>query len=183
MSNPSHPESRTIETSVLISAPLSTVHAVLLDFASYPSWSSFITFIQPVEKKEAIEIGDKLNVTIHPPSGSAMALIPTIVHKDEKGFGWQGHLANISGLFDGKHLFLLEEQETEEGKKETRLVHREEFGGVLYTPLMSWLGLGAKTRNGFEAFNIALKTKAEQVAAEAKQTEESSGSRMASHIG
>ncbi len=88
-----------------------------------------------------------------------MTMTPTIDHLDETGFGWQGHLANISGLFDGKHLFLL----SEEGK-DTRLVQREEFGGLLYAPLMNWLGMGDKTRKGFEAFNEAVKKRAEEVA-------------------
>lgn len=161
MSNPSHPESRVIETSIHISAPLSKVHAILLDFESYPSWSQFVTAIKSASPAEAA-IGDVLNVTLTPPGGSTMRLSPTIVHLDDKGFGWQGHLAGVSGLFDGKHLFLLSEQEMEEGKTGTKLVHREEFGGVLYTPLMGWLGMGEKTKKGFEAFDEALKKKAEE---------------------
>ena len=81
----------------------------------------------------------------------------------DKGFGWQGHLAGVSGIFDGKHLFLLSEQEME-GKTGTKLVNREEFGGLLYTPLMRWLGMGEKTKKGFVAFNEPLKKKAEETA-------------------
>ncbi|CBQ73814.1 conserved hypothetical protein [Sporisorium reilianum SRZ2] len=159
MSNASHPESRVIETTILINAPLPTVHSVLLDFDSYPSWSSFITSIKRTSTT-ALSTGDALSVTLNPPGGSAMSMTPTVVHLDDHGFGWQGHLANVSGLFDGKHLFLLQS----EGEAVTRLTHREEFGGVLYTPLMSWLGMGAKTKRGFEGFNEALKRRAEEVA-------------------
>lgn len=165
MSNPSHPESRVIETSILISAPLTVVRSILLDFASYPSWASFINPISihtPSSSSadpNTVSIGDTLSVTIAPPGGSAMTMTPTVVHLDDSGFGWQGHLANISGLFDGKHLFLLEEE-----GEQTRLVQREEFGGVLYTPLMSWLGMGTKTRKGFEAFNESLKKRAAEIA-------------------
>lgn len=160
MSTPSHPESRVIETTILIAAPLSTVRSILLNFNAYPSWSSFIVSIHCTSSSSALQIGDALSVTLNPPSGSAMTLTPHVVHLDEAGFGWQGHLANVTGLFDGKHLFLLEE----EGEGGTTLTHREEFGGVLYTPLMSWLGMGVKTRAGFEAFNEAVKRRAEEVA-------------------
>ncbi|TKY84489.1 hypothetical protein EX895_006390 [Sporisorium graminicola] len=163
MSDPSHPESRVIDTSILIQAPLSTVRTVLLDFEAYPTWSTFVTSVKhnPASSPTAaLALGDALTVTINPPGGSPMTMTPKVVHLDERGFGWQGHLANISGLFDGKHLFLLEQ----EGDMATRLTHREEFGGVLYTPLMSWLGMGAKTKQGFEAFNEAVKRRAEEVA-------------------
>ena len=88
-----------------------------------------------------------------------MTMTPTIVHLDDKGFGWQGHLANISGLFDGKHLFLLSEEGTQ-----TKLIQREEFGGILFAPLMNWLGMGEKTKRGFEEFNEAVKRRAEEAA-------------------
>lgn len=163
MSNPSHPDSRVIETTILISAPLATVRSVLLDFESYPSWSSFITSIKPAASPSVSaepSIGDSLSVTLSPPGGSPMVMTPTIVHLDEHGFGWQGHLANIWGLFDGKHLFLL----SQEANGNTKLVQREEFGGLLYAPLMNWLGMGDKTRKGFEAFDQAVKNRAEKLA-------------------
>lgn len=90
-----------------------------------------------------------------------MTMTPTVVHLNESGFGWQGHLANISGLFDGKHLFLLNQQDD----GQTMLVQREEFGGILYAPLMTWLGMAEKTKKGFVAFNEAVKKRAEQIAA------------------
>lgn len=88
-----------------------------------------------------------------------MRMKPTIVHLNETGFGWQSHLAGISGLFDGKHLFLLSE---EEGG--TKLEQKEEFGGILYAPVMNWMGVGEKTKKGFEEFNAAIKKKAEETA-------------------
>ena len=159
MSNPTHPASRVIETSILISAPLSTVRTVLLDFAAYPAWSSFITTIQPPSTAQ-VKVGDALTVTLNPPGGSTMTMTPTVVLLDDHAFGWQGHLAGITGLFDGKHLFLLKEQE----QGSTLLVQREEFGGILYAPLMNWLGMGEKTKNGFELYNQAVKKRAEELA-------------------
>lgn len=66
-----------------------------------------------------------------------MTMTPTVVKNDADGFGWHGHLANITGLFDGKHLFLLEDG----GEGRTKLVQREEFAGFLFTPLMKWMGM------------------------------------------
>ena len=59
-------------------------------------------------------------------------------------------------------MFLLEP--AEEGQ--TKLVHREEFSGVLYTPIMSWMGAGEKTRRGFDRFNEEVKARAERMAKE-----------------
>lgn len=88
-----------------------------------------------------------------------MVMTPKVVKNDAEGFGWHGHLANINGIFDGKHLFLLRE---EDGGA-TRLVQREEFGGFLFTPLMKWMGMETKTKAGFEQFNEAVKKRAESM--------------------
>ena len=157
MADSSWPTYRVIETSILINAPASKIHSILLDFPTYPSWSSFITSIANTSSAPITEPGTSLSVNLQPPGGSAMTMTPNVVKNDAEGFGWQGHLANISGLFDGKHLFLL----AEEGAGLTRLVQREEFGGWLFTPLMKWMGMEAKTRAGFEQFNEALKKRAE----------------------
>jgi hypothetical protein len=142
----------------LIDAPISKVHDVLLDFPSYPSWSSFIQSVELVDPSTPVTVGSKLKVSLLPPGGSAMNMTPNVEKCDNSGFGWQGHLANIKGLFDGKHLFLL----SEEGNQ-TKLTQREEFGGFLYAPVMNWMGMETKTRAGFEAFNESVKKRAEQV--------------------
>lgn len=59
-------------------------------------------------------------------------------------------------------MFLLEPTDVE---GQTRLVHREEFSGVLYTPIMSWMGAGEKTKKGFEQFNEEIKARAEKAVA------------------
>lgn len=161
MADPKWPETRIIETSVVINAPPSKIKRILTDFPSYPSWSSFITSIEPSptpsQETPAGAVGSKLSVALSPPGGSGMTMTPTVVKNDAEGFGWQGHLANVSGLFDGKHLFLLKE----EGAGQTKLVHREEFAGFLFVPLMKWMGMEAKTKTGFEHFNEAIKKRAE----------------------
>jgi hypothetical protein len=88
-----------------------------------------------------------------------MYMTPTIVHLDSNGYGWLGQLG-FAGLFNGKHLFLLSPEGS--GRQHTRLVQREEFSGILFTPLMRWMGMDKKTIRGFEAFNEAVKARAER---------------------
>jgi hypothetical protein len=157
MADPSWPANRTIDTSILIDAPLSKVRSILLDFATYPTWSRFIQKVELAEPDKPVAIGSKLRISLLPPGGSAMDMAPNVVKLDDGGFGWHGHLANINGLFDGKHLFLLSEE-----NGQTKLIQREEFGGFLYAPIMNWLGNEAKTKAGFVEFNEAVKRRAEQ---------------------
>jgi hypothetical protein len=157
MADPAWSKDRVIETSILINAPPSTVLQTIKDFPSYPTWSSFITSIESASTGPSV--GSTLKVNLSPPGGSGMTMTPTVVLNDSTGFGWHGHLANINGIFDGKHLFLV----SEEGAGKTRLVQREEFAGFLYAPLMNWLGMGAKTKAGFELYNEAVKRRAEEV--------------------
>lgn len=157
MADENHPANRVVETSILINAPVSKVRSVILDLPSYPSWSSFIQTVELMDPSQSLALGSQLKISLLPPGGSPMSMTPKVEKLDDDGFGWHGHLANINGIFDGKHLFLL----SEEGGQ-TKLRQREEFGGFLYAPLMNWLGMGAKTKAGFEAFNEAVKKRAEQ---------------------
>jgi hypothetical protein len=88
-----------------------------------------------------------------------MYMKPAIVHLDSNSYGWLGQLG-LAGLFDGKHLFLL----SPEGSvgQHTRLVQREEFAGILFTPLMRCMGMDKKTIRGFEASNEAVTARAER---------------------
>ena len=103
-----------------------------------------------MQQDKALRIGQKLNVTL----SSGYNFTPTVVHVEEHGFGWEGAL---SVLFQGKHLFLL----SEEGQGRTKLLQREEFGGWLFGPIMSYMGGMEKTTAAFVSFNEALKKRAE----------------------
>ena len=124
-----------------------------------PEWSTFLKSVKPVDPAaDPVSLGSKLNVTIHPPDSSPMSFTGTVVLSDPpRGFAWLGGYRYI---YLGKHMFLLEPA----GEGQTKLVHREEFSGVLYTPIMSWMGAGEKTRRGFERFNEEVKAKAERMA-------------------
>ena len=69
------------------------------------------------------------------------------------------HVASIAArgkcvTVDGEHIF---ELEAHQGG--TRFVQREEFRGVLVTPLLAWVG--KSTLAGFKQMNEALKERAE----------------------
>ena len=91
---------------------------------------------------------------MQPPGGSAMTFKPTVTEVDPGvRFEWLGSLG-IRGIFDGRHRFEL--SPTQEG---TRLIHSEEFTGVLVPFLKRFLD--TKTRSGFVAMNESLKTRVE----------------------
>ena len=75
--------------------------------------------------------------------------------RTEIEFRWVGHLL-VRGLFEGEHIFEISASAAEG----VRLVHREEFRGVL-VPLF-WSSLDTHTRQGFEAMKAALKKRAEE---------------------
>ncbi len=146
---------KSIRTEILIDAPKENVWRILTDFQKYPEWNPFIRSF-----KGGIEEGGRFAVSIQQPGKKPMTFKPRclVLRKDEE-FRWLGHLF-IKGLFDGEHIFRLEE--TPEGK--TNLIHCENFSGIL-VPLL-WKQLDTATRAGFEEMNKALKTRAEAELAE-----------------
>ena len=83
-----------------------------------------------------------------------MTITPAVVAVDaNRKFAWKGKLL-ISGLFDGRHEFILEP--TSDGG--TNFVHREEFSGIL-VPIV-WPVLEKSTGRGFNDMNKALKDRA-----------------------
>ena len=141
---------RTLHSEIEIDAPPARVWEVLTDFDAYPDWNSFVTSIEG----EARE-GAKLTVRMAPPGGRAMTIAPTVIAvQPERELRWLGRLM-LPRIFDGEHIFELHPRDG----GGTRLVHREEFRGVLVAPLLGWVG--AKTLRGFEEMNVALKARAE----------------------
>ena len=83
-----------------------------------------------------------------------VSLKPVVTRvKAEEELEWLGRLGP-EGVFDGRHRFELESLGAE-----TRMIHAEEFTGILVP--MLWKSLDTKTRAGFEAMNRALKEKVE----------------------
>lgn len=139
-----------LSTEIVINATADRVWTILMDFEAYPGWNPFIKSIIGTAK-----IGEQLKVTLQPKDKQPMQFSPqVIIHNKGKEFRWLGHLF-VKGLFDGAHYFKLEPLNT----NQTRLIHGEDFSGVMATPLLKMIG--ANTLEGFKAMNQALKTIAE----------------------
>jgi hypothetical protein len=143
---------KSLETDIIINAPIDPVWNILVDFDSYPEWNPFIKSFQG-----KISEGKKFKVTLQPPNSKSMTFHPRcLVLEKNKEFRWLGHLL-IKGLFDGEHIFKLEDL----GNGQTKFVQRENFRGVL-VPLL-WRIIKSNTKKGFVEMNNQLKKRAEQL--------------------
>ena len=142
--------SKDLVTEIDIEAPADRVWQILTDFASYPSWNPFVRKIEgPVQE------GAQLEVALQPPGRGPSTFRPKIVKVvPGRELRWLGHLG-VSGLFDGEHRFQIEPLD---GSR-VRFVHAERFDGLLASPLLR--SIGESTRQGFQAMNEALKSRAE----------------------
>ena len=142
-----------LHTEIDIDAKPEVVWQVLTDLDRYPEWNPFITSAVGTP-----EVGDKLLNRMEPPGGKAMTFKPQVtVVEDGKTFEWLGTLG-FSGVFDGRHRFDIEASPTG-----TKLIQSESFDGVLVRFMRK--SLDTQTKAGFEAMNVALKARAESVAA------------------
>lgn len=138
-----------LETQIDITAPPETVWGILTDLEAYSDWNPFV-----VSAEGNVAVGERLTNRMQPPGSRAMTFKPTVTAVEPgKKFEWLGHLI-VPGIFDGRHSFELEA--TSSG---TRLVHSEHFNGILVRFMRKMVDGG--TRQGFEAMNAALKTRAE----------------------
>jgi len=127
-----------------LAAPPSAVWRALMDFSAYGAWNRYVRRIEG-----AAELGARLAVSVAPPGGPPRTFHPIVTRlTPEKVFAWRA-VIGTAAIFAGEHIFELEA--TAEG---TRLIHREEFSGLI-TPLHQRLRL-AVTRRSFEAMNADL---------------------------
>lgn len=148
---------RSLETTVDILAPAEVVWSVLADTAAWSEWNPTLTRCEG-----KLEAGQRLVVTAQPPGRGAWTFKPTVLTVEPNAeLVWRGSVA-IPGLFVGRHYFRLEA----EGESACRLVHGEQFSGLLL-PLMG--GMLADTEKGFHAMNAALKARAEARAGVAQE--------------
>ncbi|HAC16553.1 MAG TPA: SRPBCC domain-containing protein [Bacteroidetes bacterium] len=139
-------------TEIEINASAQKVWSVLTNFGDYPEWNPFIRYFegQPEE-------GQQFKVTIQQPDSNAMTFQPVcLAYKENKEFRWSGHLL-FKGLFDGEHIFKLEDL----GNGKTKFIHKEKFKGILVPVL--WKQLDTTTRKGFQLMNDELKYLAENL--------------------
>jgi len=134
-----------------IQASAECVWQVLSDFASYPEWNPFIRRISGQPKE-----GTRLRVYIEPPGTKGRTFRPKVLKAEAKReLRWLGRLL-IPGLFNGDHIFTIEQI----GSERVRFVQREIFSGLLVSFLLQ--GLDMKIRRGFEQMNQALKLQVEK---------------------
>lgn len=144
---------RLLTTEVRIDASPQEVWDQLVDLGSYRDWNPFM-----VTAAGTVSAGEVLVVEMQPPEKRAMSFKPTLIEVTPAArLHWLGSLVT-PGLFDGRHRFELEATGTG-----TRLVHSEEFSGLLVPVL--WASLDTSTRAGFEAMNLALKQRVEMAQA------------------
>ena len=144
---------RELRSEVTIDAPAERVWELLTDFASFPDWNPFM-----LRASGELAVGENLVVYLKPPGAMGMSFKPRVVKVDpNRELRWLGHLV-IPGIFDGEHIFEIDPI----GDASCRLVHREEFRGVL-VPLMLAM-IGKPTERGFKEMNQALKARAEDTA-------------------
>lgn len=136
---------KNLKTEIQIQAPKETVWKHLTAFEAYPDWNPFITSIKGQGK-----LGAQLETVIQAPESKPMTFKPVVLDwKPNHAFRWKGKLF-ISGLFDGEHHFILEEQ----ADGSTKFIHGEDFSGIL---VGLFGGLFEKTEQGFKQMNEALK--------------------------
>ena len=139
-----------LRSQVEIEAPAERVWHVLTDFAAYPEWNPFIRRVSGRP-----EVEGHLVVRMQPSGTRGMTFRPTVTKVEpDRQLRWLGHLL-LPGIFDGEHIFEIEELEADR----VRFVQREVFKGLL-VPLLA-RSLDRDTQRGFEEMNRALRERAE----------------------
>lgn len=139
-----------LKTEIIINANKEKVWEVLMDFAAYPAWSTFIRSIEGEAK-----VGSKLKNTLRA-KHSDQVFKPVVTRMEEaKAFEWLGSIP--LGLFKGRHYFILESL----GDHQTKLIHGEVFSGLLRSMIMK--KVGEDTLRGFQAWNKAIKARVEEL--------------------
>jgi hypothetical protein len=138
-----------IETVVQIEGTPDQVWEVLVAFTDYPRWSPRMTLAGRPEP------GQRLQVTAAAPGEKGMRFNALILAAEPgRVLRWRGRVL-LPGLCDGVHEFVLAAS-----AGGTRLVHAEEFSGLL-VPLLG--GAMERTEAQMREQNTALKRRVESV--------------------
>jgi hypothetical protein len=141
---------KAFRTEVSIDASQERVWSILSDFGNYPLWNPFILQVSGrAGLKETLRLTVKLS--FFPPVRFS-ACIDSFVPGER--IGWRAVFLN--GLLEARHWFELSGPDS----GSTRLVHSEEFTGVLSGPLLAVLSRAFK--NGYVLMNLALKSASER---------------------
>jgi hypothetical protein len=138
-----------MRTEIDIAASPEAVWEALTDSSSFDTWNPFIRRMEG-----ELHTGNTIEIEVGTEGKSRLTFKPRLLRVEPgKELRWRGKLL-LPGIFDGEHIFEL--HATEGG---TRLVHREEFSGILVPFLRG--KLERDTLPGFEAMNRALKERVE----------------------
>jgi hypothetical protein len=138
-----------IQASIVIDAPAFSVWNLLADFANYPKWNPFITWI-----KGELEQGGRLDMKLKF-NGDSVIMHPTVANVErERQITWAGRMG--SSLFASEHRIAIEPLTHDR----VNFLQSARFTG----PLVSLVAnkLESALRRGFEEMNGALKNAAEQ---------------------
>ena len=139
-----------LRSQIEIGATAERVWQVLTDFAAYPEWNPFIRRVNGRP-----EVDEQLVVRMRPTGAKGLTFRPTVMRVEpNRQLRWLGHLL-VPGLFDGEHIFEIEE--LDQGR--VLFTQREVFKGLL-VPLLA-RSLDLDTQRGFEEMNRALRERAE----------------------
>ncbi len=130
----------------------SQVFQILCEIENYQEWNPLI-----VAARGKVAAGENLSILIQPPGEKVQPYkvkVLSVIPNQE--FVWLGHW-KIKGLIDGMHFFELKS----DGQTGTKLIHREEFRGILVPFLWKSFFL-KKMLRGFLQLNEKLKIRAEQ---------------------
>ncbi|MEH2139646.1 SRPBCC domain-containing protein [Nostoc sp.] len=148
-----------IYTEIEIQASDEQVWNLLTDFASFPRWNLFIRQISG-----SLSEGARLTVHFQPPGKNIITFRPTVITVEpNRKLRWLGHFL-IPGLFDSEHSFIIEPLASDvyDGLGlRVLFIQQESFHGLL-VPLLA-RRLNIDVRQGFEAMNQTLKSKAERI--------------------
>ena len=136
-----------IRTEAVIPAKPSDVWATFSNWNAYRKWSSFLSFPEAPS-----DVGKHFKIQLQPKGGSTNVFTPELLRLEPgQELRWRGKLWNSNLFFVGEHYFQFE---TTEDKKGTKLVHGENFQGMLIPLLGAML---KKTEGEFQDFNEQLK--------------------------
>ena len=139
-----------MRSQIEIGATAERVWQVLTDFAAYPEWNPFIRRVNGRP-----EVDEQLVVRMRPSGAKGLTFRPTVMRVEpNRQLRWLGHLL-VPGLFDGEHIFEIEELD----RDRVLFIQREVFKGLL-VPLLA-RSLDRDTQLGFEEMNRALRERAE----------------------
>ena len=139
-----------LHTEIEIDASPEDVWAILTDLPHYSEWNPFI-----VSSHGTVAVGQRLTNRLQQAGGKTRTFKPTVTIVDPpRTFEWLGHLG-VPGIFDGRHRFELTATRTG-----THVAQIEQFSGLLVR--IARRSLDQDTVGGFNAMNLALKTRVEQ---------------------